>query len=360
MRPNIARLAIVACLTLATTAYGTLEKQVTLTIEGKPVAVKTHGGTVADILARQGVEIGPKDVVRPSPATPVVDGQSIEVRFAKPVTILLDGKPRRVIVTGLTIEEVLAEIELRGSRADRVHPSRSASVTAGMTITYARARAVEVHYDDKSERVVTDARTVGQVVRELGVKMGKRDQLRPKASTPVRQGMDIRIVRVGLRREVITNTLPYQTILRRDADLEVGERKQIQDGRSGIERVKYLTRYVDGEPVARRVLDRTLIRAPRNRIIAIGAGSPGCSCDRGTQVGKATWYSQADGLTAAHRTLPFGTVVRVVNRANGKSVNVTIRDRGPYGDDRIIDLSDEAFRRIAPLSTGVVNVKIYW
>jgi rare lipoprotein A len=102
------------------------------------------------------------------------------------------------------------------------------------------------------------------------------------------------------------------------------------------------------------------LRGVQARIIAIGAGFPGCVCNRGTATGGATWYSQASGLSAAHPWLPFGTVVRVENLANGKWVNVVIRDRGPFGSGRIIDLSDEAFRRIASLSTGVIRVRIRW
>jgi rare lipoprotein A len=74
----------------------------------------------------------------------------------------------------------------------------------------------------------------------------------------------------------------------------------------------------------------------------------------------ATWYS-IGGLTSASTTLPFGTVVKVTNTANGRSVNVVIRDRGPYaGPDRIIDLSPAAFAQIGGLGTGIVPVQLEW
>ena len=64
-----------------------------------------------------------------------------------------------------------------------------------------------------------------------------------------------------------------------------------------------------------------------------------------------------DALTAAHKTLPFNTRVRVANPKNGKSVVVRINDRGPYIDGRCLDLSREAFRRIAPLGAGVIQAE---
>ena len=65
-------------------------------------------------------------------------------------------------------------------------------------------------------------------------------------------------------------------------------------------------------------------------------------------------------LTAAHRTLPFSTTVRVTNNDNGRSVIVRINDRGPFKDDRVIDLSLEAARRIGLIAkgTGPVTLEI--
>jgi len=62
------------------------------------------------------------------------------------------------------------------------------------------------------------------------------------------------------------------------------------------------------------------------------------------------------GLTAAHRTLPFGTVVRVTNRHNGKSVSVRINDRGPFIRGRVLDLSTGAARAVGLTSAGVGRV----
>lgn len=63
-------------------------------------------------------------------------------------------------------------------------------------------------------------------------------------------------------------------------------------------------------------------------------------------------------LTAAHKTLPFGTRVRVTNLSNNKSVVVTINDRGPFIKGRVIDLSKAAFREIENISKGVTKVKL--
>ncbi len=88
--------------------------------------------------------------------------------------------------------------------------------------------------------------------------------------------------------------------------------------------------------------------------------------------GKAAWYGKkfngrktasgqrynADLLTAASKTLPFGTLVRVTNLKNKKSVVVRINDRGPSQPDRIIDVSRAAAARLGMLRSGVVEVEL--
>ena len=82
--------------------------------------------------------------------------------------------------------------------------------------------------------------------------------------------------------------------------------------------------------------------------------------------GKLHGSKRADGgrfnqweMSAAHKTLPFGTILRVTNLNNGKSVNVTINDRGPYVKGRVLDLSRGAFRVISNEKVGVLkNIKI--
>ncbi len=91
-----------------------------------------------------------------------------------------------------------------------------------------------------------------------------------------------------------------------------------------------------------------------------------------TQTGKASFYADkfegsptASGekyrhakLTAAHKTLPFGTKVRVTNIANNQSVDVVVNDRGPYVDGRVIDLSKSAAEKLGFINQGLAEVKI--
>lgn len=87
------------------------------------------------------------------------------------------------------------------------------------------------------------------------------------------------------------------------------------------------------------------------------------------QTGHASWYRMGKvtangekfnphGLTAAHRTLPFGTKVKVKNLRNGRSVVVRINDRGPFIRGRLIDLSMGAAKKIGLIQTGTAKVSV--
>jgi rare lipoprotein A len=96
------------------------------------------------------------------------------------------------------------------------------------------------------------------------------------------------------------------------------------------------------------------------------------ACRTVSETGKASYYADKyDGrktsngeifrqrkLTAAHKTIPFGTKVKVTNLNTGKTVKVTINDRGPFIEGRIIDLSKRAAKRIDLTQSGVAPVKI--
>lgn len=79
-----------------------------------------------------------------------------------------------------------------------------------------------------------------------------------------------------------------------------------------------------------------------------------------SQEGKASWYDEAPPGTCAHRTIAKGTIVTVINVANGKRTTCRVADRGPYIDGWIIDLAKSTFAEIAPTSAGVINVRIEW
>ena len=106
-------------------------------------------------------------------------------------------------------------------------------------------------------------------------------------------------------------------------------------------------------------------------LVAVAAASTFSAkpAEAGSQCGGASWYQTAgrtasgernnpSALTAAHRSLPFGTRVRVENLRNGKAVVVRINDRGPFIGGRVIDLSRAAAKQIGMMQAGTAKVRL--
>ncbi|HEY8210453.1 MAG TPA: septal ring lytic transglycosylase RlpA family protein [Myxococcaceae bacterium] len=92
--------------------------------------------------------------------------------------------------------------------------------------------------------------------------------------------------------------------------------------------------------------------------IASGEASYYSNALHGRPTASGERYDRGE-LTAAHRSLPFGTCLVVVNAGNGQSVRVRVNDRGPYARGRLIDLSEAAARELGMLRLGVARVRLY-
>lgn len=101
--------------------------------------------------------------------------------------------------------------------------------------------------------------------------------------------------------------------------------------------------------------------------VALIAFSATAISEANASCGRASWYAlhsrtasgermNPEAMTAAHRSLPFGTRLKITNKNNGKSVVVRINDRGPFVGGRVLDLSKGAARQLGFIGTGHTNV----
>lgn len=335
-------------------AYLHLEKRVTLVLDGQPADVRTFGVTVGDLLERQGIVLGPHDHIVPAPATGLWEGMHVRVQFAKEITLVLDGHRRTVWITGeKTVEDVLDELNVPAGRLAYVRPGRGATVDDGDVIVYRPAVLVRVTEGGRTDEVITNAPDVATLLDSMGLVLRRSDRVQPGLKSPVEPGMEIRVVRVRVREITVREEVAFQTRVRYSDDLYRDQQRVQRAGVPGLTAMRYRVRIEDGAEVHRQLMNRRVIREPVDQIVVKGTRP------RKVQEGVASWYERT-GLVAAHPSLPFGTRVAVTNVNTGRSVTVVINDRGPYIGGRIIDLSDDAFARIAPLSRGTCPVRITW
>ena len=125
------------------------------------------------------------------------------------------------------------------------------------------------------------------------------------------------------------------------------------------------------QPIAERIQSKSSVKAIFQESYLQEQNHPASNLKH-LGVGIASWYGpgfygrrtangeilQKGAFTAAHRTLPFGTIVRVTNLENGRYVNVRINDRGPFKYHRLIDLAHGAANELKMMRPGEINVSL--
>ncbi|HLF99095.1 MAG TPA: ubiquitin-like domain-containing protein [Acidimicrobiia bacterium] len=324
---------------------------VTVAVDGDRISVRTRASTVAGVLEGNGVALEVHDRVSPPLESSIAEGAEITVMRAHPIVVELNGARRTVWTTGATVGAITKELGL--SDAEIVGADPLTPLGEGTVVVLRQGETVTLAVDGSERLFLTQAPTVGTLLRDAGITLDGDDEVVPAADAPVTDAARIEVTRVETDLTTEEHSMSFSTVRRDDPSLLRGVVRTVQEGRAGVERVEYRLTRRDGAVVEREVVRRTVVRPPVNRIQAVGTK---VNVSGG---GKASWYSGPAG-TCAHRTLPFGTQVSVTNAGNGKSVVCRVADRGPFVEGRVIDLSHDTFSQIASPSAGVISVHLSW
>lgn len=347
-------------------------RYVPISVDGVRTTVRTNGATVGDLLEDAGVVLARADRVVPGASTPLADGREVRVLRAFPVLVDLDGTSRRVRTTRVRSTALLRELDAAPTAVVVSAPRRLGS---GARVVVRTPRAITLTVDGASRPLASTGLTVREALMLAGVSVGPNDEVAPGPDTPTVDGQRVRVTRLASGQRTALVSLPFATERRGDPNLDVGQTRILRAGIVGQQRVVYAVTLRDGVEAGRRAVRTELVRAPVSRIVAVGTrpvrrstgslrtgavtSAPSAAGSGHSETGQGSFYAFT-AASCAHRTLPFGTVVRIVNLSTGASTSCTIRDRGPFGAGRIIDMSKDTFGRIAPLSQGVVPVRIEW
>lgn len=326
------------------------QSEVAVVVDAQRLAIRTRASTVAGVLNDKGIGLEAHDRVVPPLESDVGDGTEIRVVRARQVVVDFNGVRRSVWTTGATVADLLGELGLDESVAA---VAVSTAVDATEPVVVRDAAEVRVLVDGVERLFSSPAPSVGRFLEDAGIVIDGDDEISPSLEAALDSAATITVTRVETDVSVEERSVPFQTIRREDPSLARGEVKTIREGRPGSERVEYRVTRRDGAVTSRELVSRTVMREPVSRIQAVGTKVSNATS------GRASWYSSSPG-TCAHRTLPFGTRVSVVNAANGRSVVCRVADRGPFVEGRVIDLSHDSFSQVADPSAGVITVRLSW
>ncbi|MGO4361705.1 ubiquitin-like domain-containing protein [Terrabacter sp. RAF57] len=262
-----------------------LDKAVNLSVDGTASSAHVFGSTVGDVLDSQGIAVKPGDVVVPAADAPISDGDTITVKYARLLTLTVDGKTRQLRTTETTVDGALLALGLRGEGA-RLSVSRSQTIgRQGLTVSIVTPKAVTVVVDGKTTKKTIAAATVGEALTQLGVRVGKADKVNPPVTTRLTSGARIAVQRVQTKDKKVNESIGFGTTKKKTSDLYADQTKVSRAGVAGLRTVTVRTTVVDGKVVSTKEISSKVTKAPVDRILLVGSKARPVAAPRTTSTG---------------------------------------------------------------------------
>ena len=320
--------ALVCIVAVAGGVVASMNKTVTISVDGVSQEVSTLAGSVDGALDAAGVTVAEHDTVAPAADAEITDGSQIVVERGRLLTLTVDGETRQVWTTATTVEEALAElsqdpaafklsanrsrqIPLDGltvtadtlhtvtvtngaastytsaaktvadlfteigftpSAAQRVSPALTTALTEGAAITVITLPTVTLTVGtDPATTAVVEGATVADALTAAGVALGADDTVNPAVSTPVTDGLQIAVTRIAYLSETANEPIAQPADQRQnDSSMAAGTTSVVQQGQAGVAEVTYRTTVTNGQNGAREEVSRRTVTEATPTIIKVG------------------------------------------------------------------------------------------
>ena len=234
------------------------KKDVTIDVNGQQMDLVTMSNSVEGALKQAGIKIGPDDLIVPSPSERLTRTESIKVRSAKSVAVVVDGQEKTIKSTALTVDELVSEIgsEIGGvNEGDLLSKGRDTVIPAdGMKLDITRPKVVSINDGGDVTYTQMAASNVGDLLRRRNINLNPEDVVTPSITSPVKAGMDVRIDRV--RTDQVRETVPFEAPAnyKDDATTFEGDEVVEEAGTPGSKEVKRSIRVVNGKEESNTVI----------------------------------------------------------------------------------------------------------
>jgi resuscitation-promoting factor RpfB len=262
---------ITAALVAGTTAFVSLDKNVTISVDGQITHVRTYAASVDGVLHRAGISVGAHDALTPAPSSRVHDGTQISIARGRLLTLTVDGVTQHAWVTGDNVDEVLQQAGLRIPDAADVSVDRDARVPlSGMNISIDMPHLVNVRVDGTVHEVISTQETLAGVLEQAGIVVNPSDQVSTDLQTRPHDGLYVVIIRISSGKQLESAAIPFATETVNDATLLVGTKKVEQAGRDGMLVSTYQLNYADGAQTSKSLVAQQVTVQPVSQVIGIG------------------------------------------------------------------------------------------
>ncbi len=258
----------------ATVGYTTLDKAVTLSVDGQASDVQTTAGTVGDLLKSKGIVVGDRDVVAPSLTSKLGEGSRIAVKFGREVTFTVDGKPQTIWTTATTVNQAVDALGIDTDGAE-LSTSRSSSIgRQGLDVDIATEKKIKISVAGKKRTVTTTATTVGEALADAKIKVDADDKLSVAKGATLVDGAKFSYTRVDVSKVTKKQRVAFGTVRKDSATLTKGVTKIDKAGVSGTRVLTYKVVRHNGKLISKKRVGSTITKKAVAQIVVVGTKAP--------------------------------------------------------------------------------------
>ncbi|QNB48266.1 DUF348 domain-containing protein [Thermanaerosceptrum fracticalcis] len=184
------------------------------------------------------------------------------------INLIEQGKSVAIKTGAKTVKELIEERKIIINENDQVIPGIEAALTDGMSIEIKRAKSVGIIADGKNISLNTTAQLVKEVLDEAGVALGPHDKVIPGLQEAA--DSQIKVIRVTNKNLTEQKDIPYEVERKPEESLYKGEQRVLQKGKPGLEKYVYEVVLEDGKEVARKLIQKIVVREPVKEVVAMG------------------------------------------------------------------------------------------
>ena len=281
--PAVAAGATALAVAGGTFGYVTLDKAVTLSVDGQVQRLQTMAPTVGDLLENEDIEVGERDVIAPGPDAKLAEGATVAVRYGRQVTFSIDGEEEAIWTTATTVDQAVQELAIDTTGAD-MSPSLGTPIgREGLDVDIATAKTVTIDAAGKKRKLTTTAQTVADALKAAKIVVDGNDKLSVKPAARLVDGASFRYIRVSVSAQSKKVALSHQTVRKQTDELDRGDTKVDTEGRNGIRTLTYRVVRHNGKTVGKTQTGSKITKKPVTEVVLVGTKEEPTRTSSGTR-----------------------------------------------------------------------------
>ena len=301
-----------------TFAYASLNKELTLTVDGAPRQVRTMAGTVGELLDDENIAVAAHDVVAPGKDSQLTEGSVVAVQFGRQLKVTIDGQPRSFWTTATSLGEALTSlgVDIKGAK---LSVSRSTSIgREGLSLDIATLKVITIDAAGKKRVIETTGLTVADALAAAKIIVDANDKLSVGKTDPLSDGASFSYTKVDIRKVTKKKKVDYSVIRKNSDALAKGRTKVDTEGRSGVRTIIVKETLHNGKVKDRKRLSSKITTGPITEVILVGtkvtvkeptsSSSSSSSSSEQSSTSRSSGGSEDSSSGSSSSTTPSGSV----------------------------------------------------